>query len=51
METKVRFRKILILVMTAGMLFGLNNVSASDELFFNTAIEISDTTMENGPLS
>ena len=46
METKVRFRKILILVMTAGMLFGLNNVSASDELFFNTAIEISDT--DNG---
>tara|TARA_Y100001954_G_scaffold58073_1_gene62689 strand:- start:1976 stop:4174 length:2199 start_codon:yes stop_codon:yes gene_type:complete len=46
METKVRFRKILILVMTAGMLFGLNNVSASDELFFNSAIEISDT--DNG---
>tara|TARA_Y100001958_G_C21248421_1_gene581118 strand:- start:5612 stop:7810 length:2199 start_codon:yes stop_codon:yes gene_type:complete len=46
METKVRFRKILILVVTAGMLFGLNNVSASDELFFNSAIEISDT--DNG---
>ncbi|MGB0780645.1 MAG: hypothetical protein ACPGQN_02585 [Candidatus Poseidoniaceae archaeon] len=43
METGLRFRKILILGLTAGMLFGLNNVSASDELFFNNVIEISDT--------
>ena len=46
METVLRFRKILILSLAAGMLFGLNSVSASDELFFNNIIEISDT--DNG---
>ena len=46
METGLRFRKILILSLAAGMLFGLSSVSASDELFFNNIIEISDT--DNG---
>ncbi len=46
METGMRFRKILFLGLIAGMLFGLNNVSASDQLFFNNVIEIPDA--DNG---
>ena len=46
METGVRFRNILVLIMIAGILFGSTNVSASDELFFNNVIEIPDA--DNG---
>ena len=42
METGVRFRNILILVLVAGILFGSTNVSASEGLFFNNVIEIPD---------
>ena len=42
METGVRFRNILVLVLITGILFGSANVSASNELFFNNVIEISD---------
>ena len=42
METGVRFRNILVLVLVAGILFGSTNVSASDELFYNNVIEIPD---------
>ena len=46
METEVRFRNILVLILIAGILFGSTNVSASDELFFNNVIEIPDA--DNG---
>ena len=46
METEVRFRNILVLIMIAGILFGSTNVSASDELFFNNVIGIPDA--DNG---
>ena len=42
METGVRFRNTLVLVLITGILFGSANVSASNELFFNNVIEISD---------
>ena len=42
METEVRFRNILVLLLVALILFGSTNVSASDDLFFNKVIEIPD---------
>ena len=42
METGVRFRNILVLLLVALILFGSTNVSASDDLFFNKVIEIPD---------
>jgi hypothetical protein len=42
METGVRFRNILVLVLIAGILLGSTDVSASDDLFFNSVIEIPD---------
>ena len=42
METGVRFRNVLVLLLIAGVLFSSANVSASNELFFNNVIEISD---------
>ena len=46
METGVRFRNILVLLLVALILFGSTNVSASEDLFFNKVIEIPD--VDNG---
>ncbi|CAI8290726.1 MAG: Uncharacterised protein [Candidatus Poseidoniaceae archaeon] len=42
METGVRFRDVLVLVLVAGMFLGSTNATASDEMFFNNIIEISN---------
>ena len=42
METEVRFRNLLVFVFLTGIVFGSSNVAASDELFFNSVIEIPD---------